>query len=215
MMNKRLLLIGGGGHCRSVLDSVSVLNEFSDIGVIDSCDKIGTQILGVPIIGCDGDLTQLFDNGYKYAFVTVGSIGDPRRRVALFERLCEIGFEIPSVVDSSSVVSCHAKLGKGVFVGKNAVINAGSRIQEGSIVNTGAIIEHDCLIGKFVHIAPGSVLCGEVQIGANTHIGAKTVVKQRLTIGSDSIVGVGSVVSKNIKSNVIAYGNPCKEVRKR
>lgn len=214
-MVKKILLVGGGSHCKSVLDSLLEQKEFSKIGIIDQKEKIGKEILGVSVIGCDDDLPKLFEDGYKYAFVTVGSIGNPNLRMNLFNILSEIGFEVPNIIDSSAVVSRHIKMETGIFIGKNAVINAGAIIHKGAIINTGAIIEHDCLVGEFAHVSPGSVLSGEVQVGKNTHIGANCVIKQQLRIGSDTIIGMGSVVLKDIEENVIAYGNPCKGVRAR
>jgi sugar O-acyltransferase (sialic acid O-acetyltransferase NeuD family) len=213
-MNKKILLVGGGGHCKSVLDSLLVLDQFSEIGIIDK-KNIGKDLLGIPVIGGDDDLAQLYYDGYKYAFVTVGSIGNPEIRRRLFNKLNEIGFTVPNIIDPSAVVSHHLNMETGIFVGKNAVINAGSTIHKGVIINTGATIEHDCCVGEFVHIAPGSVLSGGVQIGKNTHIGANCVIKQQIKIGSDSIVGMGSVVLKDIEDNIIAYGNPCRGVRTR
>lgn len=212
-MNKKILLVGGGGHCKSVLDSLLELDYYSTIGIIDKKHNIGQEILGVSIIGCDDALPLLFSEGYTNAFVTVGSIGNPELRKKLFRKLCEIGFEIPNIVDPSAVLSSRIYMENGIYVGKNVVINAGSIIHKGAIINNGAIIEHDCLIGDFAHIAPGTVLCGEVQIGDNTHVGANSVVKQRLKIGPDSIIGMGSVVLKDIEDNTIAYGNPCKGVK--
>lgn len=214
-MSKNILLVGGGGHCKSVLDTLLELDEFSKIGIIDVKENMGKDILGVSVIGCDDDLPQFFTDGYQYAFVTVGSIGNPILRIKLFNILSEIGFEIPNIIDPSAIVSRHTRIETGIFVGKKAVINAGSIIHKGAIINTGSIIEHDCIVGDFAHISPGSVLSGEVQVGKNTHIGANCVIKQQLRIGSDSIIGMGSVVSKDIKDNIIAYGNPCKGVRKR
>lgn len=212
-MNKKILLIGGGGHCKSVLDSLLGLDEFSEIGIIDKLENKAKLILGIPVIGCDEDLPQLFSNGYKYAFVTIGSIGNPSGRKKIFSLLNNIGFIIPNIIDSSAVVSQHANMGIGIFVGKNSVINACSTINNCAIINTGAIIEHDCMIEEFAHIAPGTVLSGEVHVGANTHIGANSVIKQQIKIGSDSIIGMGSTVTKNINSHTVAYGNPCREVR--
>jgi len=212
-MSKKILLIGGGGHCRSVLDSLLKTTEYSEIGVIEKEENFGKEILGVPIIGCDADLSRLFQEGFTHAFVTVGSIGESKVRINLFTILENIGFEIPNIIDSTSVVSDHIKLDRGIFIGKNAVVNAGSNIQKGAIINTSTLIEHDCIIGEFAHVAPGSVLCGEVQIGAETHIGAKSVIKQQIKIGSKAVIGMGSVVLHDIGSNIIAFGHPCKEVQ--
>ncbi|WHE06691.1 acetyltransferase [Thermoanaerobacterium thermosaccharolyticum] len=213
-MSKKLLLLGGGGHCKSVLDSLN-FSKYSEIGIVDKKESIGKVILNIPVIGTDDDLEKLYRMGYNYAFVTVGSTGDPSIRIKLFNILEKIGFEILNVIDPTAIVSKYATLENGIYVGKNAVINAGSFIGKGTIINTASSIDHDCNIGQFVHIAPGCVLCGEVKIGEYTHIGARSVIKQRIEIGANSLIGMGSVVLKNISKNVVAYGNPCKEVKKR
>lgn len=212
-MKRKILLIGGGGHCKSVLDSLYALNEYDGIGIIDKKENVGKTILNTIIIGTDADLQFLFDQGYKEAFITVGSIGDTTLREKLTGIAETIGFKLPTIIDPTSSVSKYSKLDSGVYVGKKAVINAGSKIENGSIINTGAIVEHDCVIGSYVHVSPGSVICGEVKIGEKTHIGANTVIKQELEIGRNTTIGMGSLVIKNIKSNIIAYGNPCREVR--
>ena len=212
VMNKKLLLLGGGGHCKSVIDSLAKTECYTEIGIIDKKQNIGKNILGFPIIGCDDDLLNLYQNGYYSAFITVGSVGNPVIRVKLFKMLKNIGFEIPNIIDPNAIVSEHVTLEEGIYVGKNAVINAGNFIEKCAIINTGSIVEHDCFIGQFSHISPGSVLCGEVQIGEYTHVGARSVVKQQVKIGANTLIGMGSVVLKNIPENVMAYGNPCKEV---
>ncbi|HOM02481.1 MAG TPA: acetyltransferase [Acetivibrio sp.] len=213
-MNKKILLIGGGGHCKSVLDSLLDLNEYDDIGIIDSMGNIGSTVLGIPILGSDKDLPSLYKAGYRHGFVTVGSVGNPALRIKLFNTLCEMGFIIPNIVDASAKVSKHTQIGKGVFIGKQAIVNAGAVIGNGAIINSGAIIEHDCEIGEFVHIAPGTVLCGGVKVGKHSHIGSNAAVKQQVCIGSNCLIGMGSVVTKDIGDNITAYGNPCREVEK-
>lgn len=211
-MNKNLLLIGGGGHCKSIIDSVLKQELFTKIGVIDKRENIGKSILGIPVIGCDDDLPNLYQNGYTNAFITLGSIGNPSLRIKLFKIIKDIGFEVPNIIDSNAVISKNINLQEGIYIGKNAVINAGSVIEQCAIINTGSIVEHDCSIGEFSHIAPGSILCGEVHVGAHTHVGAGSVVRQQVKIGARTLIGMGSIVLKDIPENVIAYGNPCKEV---
>ncbi len=212
-MNKKILLIGGGGHAKVVLDSLLSQNQYLEIGIIDKNENIGKRILGIEIIGTDEDLTTLYSKGYNYAFVTVGSIGNPQLRIKLQKLIKEIGFIIPNIIDQTAMVSRDVFLEEGIYIGKGAIINSGTIIKKGAIINTRAIIEHDCVIGEFVHIAPGSVISGEVVIGDNTHIGANSVIKQQVIIGNNTLIGIGSVVVKNLKNNIIAYGNPCREVR--
>jgi sugar O-acyltransferase (sialic acid O-acetyltransferase NeuD family) len=212
-MNKKILLIGGGVHCKSVLDSLLELNEYEKIGIIDKKENVNNIVMGISVIGCDDDLQSLFNDGYKYAFISVGSVGNPSLRIKLFHLLCEIGYELPTIIDASAKVSQYAKIEQGVFIGKQCIVNVDSYIQTCAIINSGAIIEHDCQIGAFAHVSPGAVLGGEVFVGNNSHIGSNVTIRQQIRIGTDSIIGMGSVVIQNVNANVVAYGNPCEEVR--
>ncbi len=53
-----------------------------------------------------------------------------------------------------------------------------------------------------------------VHIGKNCWIGAGAVIVPGVTIGDNVVIGAGSVVTKNIPSDVVAVGNPCKILRK-
>ena len=208
-MNKKLLLIGGGGHCRSVLSSVLSLNEYEEIGIVDYAD---TSLLGVPVVGQDEDLPALKRAGWTDAFITIGSIGDTSLRRRLYQMVIDNGFTVPTVIDATAIIAQDARVAAGCYIGKGVILNSGSCIGKCAIINTGAIVEHDCLIGDFVHISPGTVLCGQVSIGNFSHIGAVSVVRQQIEIGNDVLVGAGSVVVSNIPDSVKAYGNPCKVV---
>lgn len=211
-MNKKILLIGGGGHCKSVLDTLIQKDEYYNISIIDKKENIGKKILGIEVIGSDEDIESLYKKGYKYAFITLGSIGNPKTRIKLFDIIKKTGFKIPNIIDYSATVSNNVNIERGIFIGKMAIINAGTTIRDGAIINTGAIIEHDCNIGKFVHIASGAVLGGNVNIKDNSHIGSNTTIINNIEIGSNTVIGIGSVVTKNIDNNVLSYGSPCRVI---
>ena len=208
-MSRKLLLIGGGGHCHSVLDSVLKLNEYDAIGIVDYTNA---SVNNIPVVGNDDDLPRLHKNGWTDAFITVGSIGNTDLRHRLYQLAKNEGFTMPSIIDTTAIVANDVVIDEGCFVGKAAIINAGSKIGKAAIINTGAIIEHDCVVGEFAHISPGSVLCGQVNIGNDSHIGAGSVVRQQIDIGNNSLIGAGSVVVKNIPANAKTFGNPCKVV---
>ncbi len=216
-MENKLLLIGGGGHCHSVIDSVLTAGIYTEIGVVakdqDNYNELEEDaLLASFLIGTDRDLPYLFEDGWNSAFITLGSVGNTSARRVLYSIIHNIGFELPTIVDSAAVLSSSAVIEKGVFIGKRAVVNAGSKVGNCAIINTGAIIEHDCIVGDFAHISPGTTLCGQVSIGKDSHIGAGSVVRQCINIGSSSMVGAGSVVVKDIPDSVKAYGNPCRVV---
>ncbi|MBO5037762.1 MAG: sugar O-acetyltransferase [Clostridia bacterium] len=52
-----------------------------------------------------------------------------------------------------------------------------------------------------------------VRIGRNCWIGAGAVIVPGVTIGDNTVIGAGSVVTKDIPSNVVAVGNPCRVLR--
>jgi len=209
-----LILIGGGGHCNSLIDSIRELQDYNIIGIIDVADNVGKWTNGIEIIGTDDELAGYYAKGITYACITVGSVGSPDLRQKLYHKARQIGFEFPSFIDRTATISRNVVIGEGVYVGKGAIINAGAIVGAHSIVNTGAIIEHDCTVGAFCHIAPGSVLSGQVVIGDRTHIGVNSTVIQQIDIGHDVMIGAGSVVVRDIGSNAKAYGNPCREVER-
>jgi len=69
-MNPKLLLIGGGGHCKSVIDVIEQENKYAIAGIVDQKEFIGQNVLGYEIIGSDDHLSDLFQK-IKYALVTV------------------------------------------------------------------------------------------------------------------------------------------------
>lgn len=208
-MGKNLLLIGGGGHCSSVLSSVLANNYYDEVGIIDFTN---TPVMGISVVGRDEDLPNLKKSGWTDAFITVGSIGNTGLRRRLYQMIKELGFIVPVITDPSAVVAQDVKIGEGCFVGKGVILNSGTEIGECAIINTGAVIEHDCKIGAFAHISPGTVLCGRVKVGNDSHVGAGSVVRQQITIGNETLIGMGSVVVQNIPDQVKAFGNPCKVV---
>lgn len=210
-MKHKLLLIGAGGHCKVILDSLLRSKEYDAAGVIDLKERVGDNISGVPVIGTDLDLPKFFKKGVRHCFISVGSVGDCNLRVKLYDLARKIGFIFPNLIHPLAVVSLQATLGDGNYIAPLVVINAGTQIGNNCILNTGALIEHDCKIGDFVHLSSGSVLSGGVTIGDYSHIGAGSVVIQGLEVGKRAMVGAGSVVTKNVRSGIVVYGNPCKE----
>ncbi len=212
-MVRKLLLLGGGGHCKSIIDSLSGCNTYAGIGIVEKSGIEHAPILGVPVVGTDEDLEKLKREGYTDAFVSLGSIGNTSNRRELFGMISSLGFDIPNIIDKSAVVSCNSTLGRGLFIGKHAVVNAGSVLGDGSIINSSATVEHDCVIGAFAHVSPGVVLCGNVTIGEDAHIGAGSIIRQQVNVGNNAMVGMGSIVLHDVPDNTLAYGSPCQVVR--
>lgn len=109
----------------------------------------------------------------------------------------------------------HVHFGKNVYANFNLTL----------VDDTHIYIGDHTMIGPNVVIATGGhPLLPElrqkgyqynapVHIGKNCWIGAGAIIVPGITIGDHSVIGAGSVVTKDIPSNVLAVGNPCKVLR--
>lgn len=205
-MKKKIILIGGGGHCKSVANTIHRLGLYEEIVVVDQAYPQLRDVLDIPVVGRDDKLPDLKKVGYHEAFITVGSIKSTKLRHQLYEIAAQLGFGIPYIVDPSAQISAYAKLETGVFIGQGTVINAEAHICKMAIVNTGAVIEHECTIGEYSHVAVGAKLCGNVSVGNDVLIGAGAVVIQGVRIGNSALIGAGSIVLRDIKDHETVMG---------
>lgn len=192
-MKPQIILIGGGGHCKSVIDAIEMEGTYTIAGIIDQKEFIGHEVLGYKIIGCDNDLKDVFQQ-FKFAVVTVGQIRSPDLRIKLFNQLQSIGFETPSIISPRAYVSKHATIGSGTVVMHDALINAHATIGTNCIINTKALIEHDSIIGDHCHISTGAILNGGTQVAQGTFFGSNAVSRECTIIAERSFIKAGSVV---------------------
>lgn len=116
----------------------------------------------------------------------------------------------------------HANFGgKHVHFGKNIYAN----------FNLTMVDDGHIYVGDYTMFAPGVIVATAghpilpelretvyqynmpVHIGKNCWIGAGAIILPGVTIGDQVVVGAGSVVTKDLPSNVIAVGNPCRVIR--
>ena len=205
-MNQRnLILIGGGGHCKSVID-VAESAGYNILGILDMPEDIGKSVLDYKVIGTDDDI-PLFAGKSEF-IITVGFIKSPAIRMRIFDKVREAGGKLATIIASTAHVSRYASLGEGTVVMHQAVVNAGARIGENCIINTFCNIEHDAVIGDQCHISTGTMVNGDCKVGKMCFIGSQSVLANGISICDDVIVGAGSLVRKNILKSGIYSGNP-------
>lgn len=205
-MNQRnLILIGGGGHCKSVID-VAESAGYNILGILDMPEDIGKSVLDYKVIGTDDDIPQFVE---KAEFIiTVGFIKSPAIRMRIFDKVREAGGKLATIIASTAHVSRYASLGEGTVVMHQAAVNAGARIGENCIINTFCNIEHDAVIGDQCHISTGAMVNGDCKVGKLCFIGSQSVLANGISICDDVIVGAGSLVRKSILKPGIYSGNP-------
>lgn len=188
-----LVLVGFGGHAKSVADCIEREGKYHIVGYTDIVDHKSQY----NYLGDDEVLKTVFESGVKFAAIGIGYIGKGSIRNRLYALLKNIGFVLPVISDSSSIISNTADIGEGTFIGKGAIVNAEASVGKMAIINTKALIEHECVVGDFTHVAVGAVLCGQVKIGSNSFVGANATIIHCQGIPANSIVPAGVTVRKN------------------
>ena len=188
-----IILIGGGGHCKSAIDVIEQEARFEIAGIIDKPELLGSKILGYPVIGNDFDLDNLAKK-YQNALVTVGQIKTALVRIKLYDLAINAGFSLPSIVSPNAYISKHSKIGNGTIIMGNVIVNANASIGDNCIINSKALIEHDCLISSHCHISTNAIINGGVTIGSKSFIGSNVTTKNNIIIKENSFIEAGSLV---------------------
>ena len=207
-----LVLIGGGGHCKSCIAVLEAAGTFRIAGIVDVPEKLRQRVLGYEIFACDADIPALVPQ-YRYMLITLGQIKSAQKRQATFEYLKELGVVLPAIIAPSAYVSAHASIAEGTIIMHQAFVNAGAQVGKNCIINTRALIEHDARIGDHCHISTNSVINGDCQVGARSFVGSQSVIKNTVSIASDTVVGAGAVVIESIMEPGVYVGNPARKVR--
>lgn len=209
MSKPKLILIGGGGHCKSCIDVVELENKFQIVGIIDMPNKQGQLVSGYEIIGSDADIERLIKVGYWF-LITIGQIKSSDKRELAYHNLIEAKAKIATVVSPRAYISKNSALGLGSIVMHNAIVNTGAIVGDNCIINSGSIIEHDATIGNHSHISTGAIVNGDSEIGSETFIGSHATISSQIKVGDKVVVGAGSLVIKNIENGSTVVGVPTK-----
>ena len=214
MNGKELILIGGGGHCKAIID-VALSAHRSVMGILDNALEKGSRVLGVPVIGNDSDIKSIVEQyGDDVEFlISVGQIKSAEVRRRIYDEIINAGGALATpLISPSAHIAKGAKVGNGTVVMHNAVINADAVVGENCIINTGAIVEHDCTVGNFVHISTGAIMNGVSSIGDNSFVGSHATIANTIKVCANAVIGAGAVVVDHISQSGTYCGVPAKRL---
>lgn len=199
---KKLLLIGGGGHARSLIEAMG-RDRFAGYVANEAAD------LPLPYLGNDAEAIATCSPADYDIILGLGF--NDRCRLSLRRKVLGAfsAYEAENAIAPSAIVTPGTKFGDGCCIMHRAVVNR-SLLGKHCVVNTGAIIEHDCRIGENVFIGPGAVICGEVTVGNDVFIGAGAVVRNCVTIAEGISVAMGAIVTRSLTEPGVYAGNPAK-----
>ncbi len=193
---KEILLVGGGGHCKSVIDVIELEGKFKIAGIIEKDrNLIGQKVLNYEVIGCDDELENLREK-YEYALITVGQIKTPALRIKIYEKLKSLNFKLPVIVSPLAYVSKYSKIEEGTIIMHHALVNVNAKIGKNCIINSKALIEHDVVVEDNCHISTGAIINGGTVVRKNSFFGSNAMAKEYIEIKVDSVIGGGITLLK-------------------
>jgi sugar O-acyltransferase (sialic acid O-acetyltransferase NeuD family) len=197
-----VVVLGGGGHARVLVDLMRLAGNLFPIGAVDdapSCD----EVLGVPVIGSSARLAEVRDAGFEHAALGIGSVRNHANRRAYWDKLVAAGFELPNLIHPRAMLEPSVKMGAGNQIFAGAVIGSAAVLGDNTIINSGTVVSHDCVIGSQTHISPGAILAGGVHVGENSLIGMGVTIYLGVKIGRDVVIANGSQNIKDVPDGTI------------
>ena len=208
-----LILVGGGGHCKSCIEVVESTGIYSVYQILDVTERIGQKVLEYEITGSDIDIEALLSDEKLHFLLTIGQTTNPEIRKKIFNRIKSGNGKLPVIISSKAIVSTRCSIGEGTIVMHAAVVNADVRVGDNCIINNNVNLEHDAEIGHHTHVATNAVVNGNCRIGSEVLIGSNSVILQGVSITDRSVIGAGSVVLKDITEPGVYAGNPARKIR--
>ena len=197
-----LLLIGGGGHCRSCIDVIEAEGQYRIRGIVQPLSDESDGIFGYSVVGSYEDLPFLLQETPQ-VIITVGQIHSPEIRIRLYELLKNLGGKLSRIISPRAYCSKHVEMDWGTIVMHGAIVNAGASIGSNCIINSQALIEHEVIVADHCHISTGARVNGGVTIGMGSFIGSGAILKEGIVIGENVIISAGQVVLCDVPSGAV------------
>jgi sugar O-acyltransferase (sialic acid O-acetyltransferase NeuD family) len=199
-----LMIFGGGGHAKSIIDMIKQLEQYSIVGILDDDKHLtGKEVLGIPVLGTRDLFSDMIEKNVRQAANGVGGILDINVRIKVFRAMEDAGFSFPSLIHPRATVEKSAQLEDGVQVFANAYVGSEAVLHSRCMINTNAVVSHDCVIGMYTHIAPGVLLAGQVQVGACTLVGMGVTTAIGVRIGDNVRIGNGAIILADVPDKTI------------
>ena len=198
-----LVIIGAGGHARSVAD-IALSCGIKEIVFWDKNARIGEKILDFSVTS---DETIIKDAQSIFL-----AIGDNLERAEFFKILGDKNLLI-KLVSKSAYMGYGTTMGKSNLVAHGAHLGPMVSVGDNNIINTHSVVEHECIIGSHNHISVNATMAGRCSIGDHVFVGAGAVIRDKISVCSNVTIGAGAIVVKNIVEPGIYVGSPAIKIR--
>lgn len=191
-LKRRLVIIGAGGHGRSVAEAVMASGEFQIVGFVDDANPALSQLWGLPMLG---RVSQVQDFR-GCADVAIVAIGPNEVRRNLCARLLGAGFGLATVIHPRAIVSPSAIIGSGSAIMAGAIVGTEAQLGRGVIVNSGAIVDHHCKVDDFGHLGVNASMAGGAVLGNGAWMQAGSALGYGVNIAAGRVLAPGEAISQ-------------------
>lgn len=186
---EKIIIIGGGGLGKIVIDILVSDARFEIEGVIDpslSVDKVN----GIKVIGPDSELPDILKSGIRKAVLAIGGVSLETNigRIDKYSRIEKMGFEMVNCIQKGSYISPTAKIGKGNIMIGSCYIGPNVKIGSGIIMHPFTSVEHDSILEDYLQLSQGVKVAGGARIGRASFIGMGANIIQGAVVPEKTFV---------------------------
>lgn len=186
-MSKRIIVVGAGGHGRSVAEAILLLGQDELVGFVDDGADANAKVWTYPILGRTDSLRAL----RALANAVVVAIGNNAVREKVHAQARDVGFELLTVIHPTAFVSPTATLGAGCAVMAGAVVGTEAQFGEGVIVNCGATVDHHCRVDAFGHLGVNACMAGGSVLGHRAWMQAGSTLGYGVQVEDGAVLSPG------------------------
>jgi sugar O-acyltransferase (sialic acid O-acetyltransferase NeuD family) len=189
-MSLRLLVVGAGGHGKSVAEAALLSSEWSEVIFLDDSWPDLTSALGCRLVGKAADFAAVAGQ----CDGAIAAVGNNQLRERWVQMIEAAGIDLVSIVHSRAWVSPSAVVGNGTAVMAGAVVGTFSALGKSTIINANVTVDHDVNMGDFVHLGVGVQLAGGVKVGARAWLQAGSSCGYNVEVSQGANYGQGTVL---------------------
>lgn len=196
---KRIAFLGSGDLAVDLCERVQLWNQYEVAGFIDgSCEK-GTLIQGLPVLGKDDDVVDLYKKGvFDCVYIAIGYLNF-KVREKLYNRFKNV-VPLANIISPTAYVHPTATLGEGIQLSDGVYIGQHATVDDNVLITLQSIVNHGCHVKKHAYFSTRVTTAGNVTIGERCFIGVGVVISDGITICDDVWLSPGSIVVSNIKN---------------
>jgi sugar O-acyltransferase (sialic acid O-acetyltransferase NeuD family) len=210
-----IIVVGASGHAKVVIDIIEHQGCYNIVGLVDTFKQPGAELMGYHVIGREDCIRDLLARGKIVGGII--AIGHNWVRCQMARGIQELApdFAFVNAIHPSARIAREVTLGHGVAVMAGVSVNPGTQIGDFCFLNTNSSVDHDNILGEFSCLQPNAATGGNVRIGAFSAVSMGANIIHGVSIGSHTVIGAGATVVADIPDLVVAFGTPCRVIRRR